>query len=113
MPGSDGKDQTITLVAAERPRASTRRLHQQVKTGKKRSPQRRSPFPELSAWIVRSAPRLDDRCFPLANRSLAFAPAAGEAKREYNRADNDYKLFHEFTPVSKFIENYRYFLIYN
>jgi len=67
----------------------------------------------VSARRVRSAPCLDDRRFSLANRSLALAPAAGKTKREHNRADYDYKLFHEFTPVWKFIEKYRYFLIYN
>jgi hypothetical protein len=80
---------------------------------KKETATRAASISRVSAWIVRSAPCLDDRCFPLANRSLAFAPAAGEAEREYNRANNDYKLFHDFTPVSKFIEKYRYFLIYN
>jgi len=87
------------------------RLHQQVR--KKETASRAVSISRVSARIVRSAPCLDDRRFPLANRSLAFAPAAGKTEREYNRAKYDYKLFHEFTPVSKFIEKYRYFFIYN
>jgi len=68
-------------------------------TSKKETAAKAVSISRVSARRVRSAPCLDDRRFSLANRSLALAPTTGEAKREYNRADDDYKLFHDFTPV--------------
>jgi len=70
-----------------------------VEKTKKETASKAVSISRVSAWIARSAPCLDDRRFSLANRSLALAPTTGEAKREYNRADDDYKLFHDFTPV--------------
>src|SRR6478736_4659744 len=85
--------------AAERARASIRRPHRQLQTtDKKETAVKAVSISRVSARRVRSAPCLDDRRFSLANRSLALAPTTGEAKREYNRADDDYKLFHDLPP---------------
>jgi hypothetical protein len=61
----------------------------------------------------RLAPRLNNRSLTFADRSLAFAPATGEAKRKNDRANDNQELFHEGTPVRRLIEKYRYFSIYN